>query len=328
MTAPLRAAVVGVGYLGRFHARKYAELPDVELVAVVDVDADRAAALAAELDTEALSDHRLLPGRVDVASVVTPTDAHHEVAADLLNAGIHCLVEKPLTPTVEEGRELVALARRRGVVLQVGHLERFNPVVVGARPHVDGPLFIESHRVARSRRRGTEVSVVLDLMIHDIDLILELVAAPLRRIHANGVAVLSGDIDIANARLEFDNGCVANVTASRVSLKSERMLRMFQRRSYLALDLHNGSLEIRRKGDSSLDPEIPGIDSERHSFRRGDALRAEIEALLESIRTGDPPVVSGEEGLRALSTALEVTRQVRANATAGNLREAGGWVDE
>ena len=309
----LRAAVIGTGYLGRFHAQKYAALPDSELVAIVDTDAERAASVAAELGCEALTDHRQLAGRVDVVSVVVPTRLHHAVTMDMLDLDIHVLVEKPITATLEEARQLVDTATARNLRLQVGHLERFNPAVQALSDRIDVPLFIESHRLAPFNPRGADVSVVLDLMIHDIDIILTLVNQPLSRIDANGVPVISNDIDIANARLQFENGCVANVTASRVSQKSERKMRLFQQSGYIALDFQARSLDIRRTGDGEQHPGIPDIESEQVSFDAGDALLAEIEAFLVSVRQGTRPIVSGEDGLQALQTAMEIGRLLHCN---------------
>lgn len=305
----LRTAVIGTGYLGRFHAEKYAALPSSTLVAVVDEDIERARQAADRLGCEALTDYRELFGRVDAVSIVVPTRLHHQVAMDLLDKGIHVLVEKPITVTVDEAQELVELAQARELRLQVGHLERFNPAVQALSDLVSEPMFIESHRLAPFNPRGADVSVVLDLMIHDIDIILNLVGRPVSRIDANGVRVISSDIDIANARIQFDNGCVANVTASRVSLKSERMMRLFQSNAYIALDFQNRSLEVRCKGDGELHPGIANIESEKLAFENGDALMSEISAFLDSVRNGTRPIVNGEDGLRALTTAIEIGRQ-------------------
>ncbi|PWG63920.1 Gfo/Idh/MocA family protein [Spiribacter halobius] len=319
MTA-LRTAVIGVGYLGRFHAQKYAALPDAELVAVVDRDAERARAVAAEVGCRALTDPDDLRDQVDAVSIVVPTRQHYAIAAPFLEAGTHVLIEKPVTVSVAEADALVALAARHGALLQVGHLERFNPAVLEVADLVREPMFIESHRIAPFNPRGADVSVVLDLMIHDIDLILELVDRPLARIDANGAPVISRDIDIANARLQFDNGCVANVTASRVSLKAERRMRIFQRNAYLALDMQARSVEIRRRrdeADADAAPTMADIEHEQRTLEPGDALQAEIAAFLDSIRRGTRPVVSGEDGRRALEAAIEISRQLRENPLPG-----------
>lgn len=222
----VRTAVIGVGYLGRFHAQKYAQLAGSTLVAVVDADAGAAQKVAAELGVEAVTDFAAVLDRVDAISIAVPTPLHHAVACAALERGIHVLVEKPIATTVAEAREMVAIAARRGCVLQVGHLERFNPAIVAAVGRLHTPRFVESHRLAPFKQRGTDVSVVLDLMIHDIDLIQELVGQPIDSIDAVGAQIFSGEIDIVNARIRFRGGCVANTTASRVSLKQERKIRI------------------------------------------------------------------------------------------------------
>jgi predicted dehydrogenase len=312
---PLRVAVVGVGYLGRFHAMKYAALPDCELVAVVDAEFERAASLAHELGCEVFTDIAALTGRVDAVSLVVPTRLHHALARQLLNAGLHVLVEKPITTSEAEATDLIEVARRHGLLLQVGHLERFNPAVQHLAGQVGTPLFIESQRLAPFNPRGADVSVVLDLMIHDIDIILDLVRQPLLHIDASGARVISTDVDIASARLRFANGCVANVTASRISTRPERRMRIFQRNGYFSLDFQARSLETRQLL-SDADP--PGIHTERAEFEQGDALRAEIEHFLDCIRNTRPPLVGGEEGRQALVTALEISRQLGLNPLPGD----------
>lgn len=310
---PLRAAVVGVGYLGRYHAQKYAGMPDVTLAAVVDIDAKRVRQVGAELGVPAFTDRGRLAGRVDLASVAVPTRGHFAVARDLLDAGIHVLVEKPICAAAGEARALIALAERRNLTLQVGHLERFNPVMQALRGRVTTPRFIEAYRVSPFRARGTDVSVVMDLMIHDIDLILDLVRAPIERIDANGVSVLSSAIDVANARILFAGGCVANVTASRVSFKQERRMRLFQDDAYLSVDFDSHQLDVRRKTAPSAPDGLPGIDSEQVRTEAGDALAAEIRAFADSVRYGTDPLVGGRDGLRALETAVQVLRQLRVD---------------
>lgn len=304
--------MVGVGYLGRFHAQKYAQLPGSQLVAVVDANPEAAAKVGAELGVEALGDYRALVGRVDAVSLAVPTPLHHRIGCELLDAGIHVLVEKPIATTVEEARELIEVARRRGAVLQVGHLERFNPAVVAAVARLKAPRFVESHRLAPFKQRGTDVSVVLDLMIHDIDLIQELVGEPIESIDAVGSSVFSGEIDIANARLRFKGGCVANTTASRISLKQERKIRIFQDDAYLSIDSQQKILTVIRKKESVTAVESPAqVSIEEESFDQGDALRDEIAAFLHAIRTRTEPVVTGEDGLRALETAMRITELVQ-----------------
>jgi len=313
----LRAAVVGVGYLGRFHAEKYAAHPGVELVAVVDVDGARAAEIGGSLAVDALTDHRALVGRIDCASVAVSTQQHYTVARDLLEAGIDVLVEKPLTVTVAEGRALVDAAERGGRILQVGHLERFNPAIRALADIITRPRFIECHRLAPFRERGTDVNVVLDLMIHDLDIVQSIVGSGIAAIDAIGTPVFSDEIDIANARLRFDNGCVANATASRVSLKTERKLRIFQDDAYLSLDLQQKLLTVIRKQPAGAGEARLPVSIEEQSFEPGDALRAEIEAFLASCRGERAVVVSGEDGMRALQTAVSITAAVRNGHSGG-----------
>lgn len=307
----IRAAVIGVGYLGRFHAQKYAQAAGCELLAVVDARAQAREQVATELSTRPLADYRELLGAVDAVSVVTPTPMHFAIARDFLAAGAHVLVEKPITETAAEARELIALAARGGRILQVGHLERFNSAILAAEPYLKAPRFIECHRLAPYRERGTDVNVVLDLMIHDIDIVQTIVGAPITNIDAVGTPVFSEEIDIANARIRFANGCVANATASRVSLKTERKMRIFEDDAYLSLDLQQKILTVIRKRPpgEATGGALP-VSIEEQSLEAGDALKAEIDSFLECIRSARPAVVSGEAGLRALETATRITEQV------------------
>lgn len=307
----LRTAVIGVGYLGNFHAQKYAALPGIELVGVVDNDPKRAAEIAAAVGTQAYSDHRELIGRVDAVSVVVPTQFHHEVARDFLSAGVHVLIEKPITVTIAEADELISIADQQQVVFQVGHLERFNPVLVALEGVLNGPLFIESVRIAPFKPRGTDVNVVLDLMIHDIDLIQHIVGSPVERIDAIGAPVFTGEEDIANARIVFENGCVANVTASRISLKSERKMRIFQRDAYITLDFQNRKVLVAQKGAGEMLPGIPNVKVNERELGEADALMNEIHSFIEAIRQGIQPRVSGRAGRMALETALKINENLK-----------------
>jgi len=309
----LRTAVVGVGYLGRFHAQKYAALPNSTLVGVADPSPAARSAVAAELGVAAYADHRELLGHVDAVSIVTPTPSHYDVAKEFLEAGASVLVEKPMTVTVEEGENLIEVARRAGRVLQVGHLERFNAAVLAVQPTLTVPRFIESARLAPFKHRGTEVDVVLDLMIHDIDLILSIVRSPVVAVDAIGSSVFSKEVDIANARLRFANGCVANATASRVSLKTERKLRLFQDDAYISVDLQQKVLTVIRKGAEVGADGMPQVAIAENTYEQGDALKAEIAAFLDSVATGSVPAVSGEDGLLALRTAVSITEQVASS---------------
>jgi predicted dehydrogenase len=308
----LKCAVVGVGYLGKFHAEKYAALPDCELVAVVDTDLATAQAIAEKTACQALTDYRELLGRVDAVSIVVPTSLHHQVAKDFLTGGAHVLVEKPITVTVAEADELVRIGEEKRRTLMVGHLERFNAALLALDLTEDKPIFIESHRLAPFKPRANDVSVVLDLMIHDIDIILDLVDCEVDRIDAKGVPVLTGDIDIANARISFKNGSVANVTASRVSQKVERKMRMFMPKAYISVDFQNRVLTRHRKGEGEMFPGIPEIVSEESVFEGGDALLEEIKHFVACIRNRREPLVSGHAGRRALATATEITRLLNA----------------
>lgn len=304
----LKCAVVGTGYLGKFHAEKYASLPDCELVAVVDINEAAANAVAQRHGASALTDYQSLLGHVDAVSIVVPTTLHHAVSKDFLNGGAHVLVEKPITVTVAEADELIEIAERKNLILQVGHLERFNPAVLGMDNLDEKPLFIESHRLSPFNPRANDVSVVLDLMIHDIDIILALVGSEVERIDASGTSVLTQGIDIANARVVFKSGCVANVTASRISMKMERKMRMFRPSSYVSIDFQNRILTKHRTGQKEMFPGIPEIVTEESVFENGDALLEEIKHFVNCIRTGANPLVPGEAGKRALETALEISK--------------------
>jgi predicted dehydrogenase len=310
----VRTAVIGVGYLGRFHAQKYAALPAAELVAVVDASEESRTRVAAETGCRAVADYRDILGEVDAVSIATPTPLHYPIARECLERGIHVLVEKPITTTLEEARSLVETAARQGRVLQVGHLERFNAAILALAGTLRTPRFVESHRLAPFKERGTDVNVVLDLMIHDIDLIQSLVGAPIESIDAVGSSVFSAGLDIANARIRYANGCVANTTASRVSMKMERKLRLFQDDAYISIDLQQKVLTIVRKPPAGTDVPKGQVLIEERTYDQGDALLLEIEAFLHSIRTGTPPVVSGEDGLRALETATRITQMVQDGA--------------
>jgi predicted dehydrogenase len=306
----IRSAVVGVGYLGQFHAEKYSQLTNTELIAVVDLDMERATAVAGKTGAQAFTDYREILDRVDAVSIVVPTQCHYEVAKAFLEKGVHVLLEKPITTTLAEADELIRIAAAQKVVFQVGHLERFNPVVVALDGIVKQPGFIESIRIAPFKPRGTDVNVVLDLMIHDIDIIQNIVGSKVEQINSIGTPVFTEEEDIANARIQFANGCVANVTASRISLKSERKMRIFQPDAYISVDFQNKTFAVFRKGDGEMFPGIPNIPKEEKCFEQGDALKSEIEAFLDAVINGKPPVVSGEDGRYALETALKIIKKL------------------
>ena len=313
---PVRVGVIGVGVLGQHHARLYRECPDSELVGIHDSNPVSAQTAAAEFETTSFATIDEFVDAVDAVSVAVPTTLHHAIATDLLQRGCHVLVEKPLAATVEEGRELVALAQRNKLTLHVGHVERYNPVITYLEQRVDNPRFIESHRLASyppprpgMLPRGTEVGVVLDLMIHDIDIILHLVNSEIERVDAVGIPVLSPTEDIANARLKFANGCVANITASRVSMERMRKIRVFQSNAYLSLDYQERTGEIMLLDGMSINREPVPIDDHN-------ALEKELHAFVSCTRTAlDTGEVQGaansaENGLRALEIADQITRQM------------------
>ncbi len=307
----LRTAVIGVGHQGKWHAEKFAALEDSDLVAVVDKDTDRCKILAAELDATPVSDFKDLIGEVDAVSIASPTRSHFDIASALLENDIHVLVEKPITTTLEEAEALVELAEGRGLVLQVGHLERFNPAVMAIAEYLQKPQFIESNRIAPYKPRSTDVSVVLDLMIHDIDLVHSIVGSPVVSLDATGGSIISSDIDIANARIKFENACVANVTASRAGFKTERSLRVFQENAYFNVDLHNKKSTIYQKKSDGPVMSPDDISVEELSFGASDALMVQSAAFLKSIAGGPPPLVSGRIGMQALKTALDIGEMLK-----------------
>jgi predicted dehydrogenase len=304
----ITSAVVGVGYLGRFHAEKYASSAKATLIGVVDIDEARATEIAASVGVEAFTDYRELFGRVRCVSIAVPTGFHYRVARDFIDAGIDVLVEKPLTADITEARELVRAAKANNVLLQVGHLERFNPAIRRLEGVIKDPKFVECHRLAPFVERGTDVDVVLDLMIHDIDVIASLVRAPVERVEAVGVPVLTDKPDIANARIKFANGCIANVTSSRVSLKRERKIRFFQPDAYISIDYDQRKAQIFYKpapGAGWLD-----IRHETVEIKEGDALADEIESFLDCVGSRNLPLVGGAEALRALEIASTISSQL------------------
>jgi len=299
----LRTAVVGVGYLGRFHAQKHRALAEsVELVAVCDRDAERARNVAAEVGTTAVADHRQLVGKVDAVTIAATTAEHFELAHFFLDHGVHVLVEKPMTRTSAEAAVLTALAAERGLKLQIGHVERFNPALLAARETLTTVRFIECHRLAPFKGRGADVSVILDVMIHDLDVLLSLVDSKPVSVSAVGIPVLMDDIDIANARIEFANGAIANVTASRVSTSAQRRFRVFQPNQYVLIDFGEGEVRRVTKQGDWRDGGMP-LHEETWNLEKGDALLTETKAFVDAIVLDRPCVVSGADGLAALELA-------------------------
>ena len=302
--------MIGVGYLGRFHAQKYHQLDNAKLIAVCDIDKAAADAVGAELEVPAYYDYHTILQDVEAVSIAATTKAHYQIAKDCIEAGIHVLVEKPITETVAQAKELVELAEKQKVVFQVGHLERFNSARMALNDYLYKPQFIDSQRIAPFKPRGTDVNVILDLMIHDIDILQSIVDAPIVDIDAQGAPVLSQGIDIANARIKFDNGCIANVTASRISFKSERKTRIFQPNSYISIDYQNKKFAVFEKGSGEMFPGIPEILRHESCFENSDALLEEIRSFIDCIQTGNAPLVSGLDGYKALETASIITDKI------------------
>ncbi|RKY13092.1 MAG: gfo/Idh/MocA family oxidoreductase [Planctomycetota bacterium] len=329
----LRVAVVGVGHLGRVHSRIYSEMEGVELVGVVDTNRAVADQVADSLSTRAFYSHRDIIGLADAASVATPTESHFPVACELLNAGIHLIIEKPITPSLEEAEELVALAKKKGVCLQVGHVERFNPAVMAVAPYIRSPRFIECDRISPFSFRSIDIGVVLDLMIHDLDIVLAFVKSEPVEVEALGVAVFGEHEDMASARIRFANGCLAYLRASRISSKRLRKIRVFQPDSYITLNYAEQTAHIlRRKKRLSkeqllmLREQYPSLEeAQQYLFRNlleietvpikedEEPLRMELRSFIEAIRTGREPEVSGELGLKAMRLATRILDSIRRN---------------
>jgi predicted dehydrogenase len=322
--SPLRVGVVGVGHLGGLHAKMLAAMPTASLVGVYDSDQDKAQKVAAEHGTKAFPALEELLDQVDAVTIATSTTSHYEAAVQALQKGLHLFIEKPITETVDEATALCQLARERGRIIQVGHIERFNPAILALEGYEIAPLFIESHRLAQFKPRGTDVAVVLDLMIHDIDLIMSFVKSPVKQIDASGVAVVSDTIDIANARLQFENGCVANVTASRISQRAMRKMRLFQPSGYISIDFLEGMAEVFRLlpedapeirgtmvlGEMGLGKNRKKIIYEQPVTKDVNALRYELELFVSAVQNGTPPVVSGEDARRALQVATSIMHKI------------------
>jgi len=303
--------VVGVGYLGRFHAQKYARNESADLIGVCDLNETAGRAVADELGCQYFADYRELAGAVEAVSIAASTPVHFELAKFFLENNVHVFVEKPMTVTSAEAAALNAIAEARDLRLQVGHIERFNPALLAAREGLDRPSFIECHRLAPFTSRGADVSVVLDLMIHDLDVILSLVPAAPERVSAVGIAALTDSIDVANARIEFANGAIANVTASRASTKSERKFRVWQDQQYVSIDFGRGVVQKVRGRGSWAHGESP-LEEESWNLEKGDALAAEIAAFLHAVQTGEPCIVSGRDGQAALELAEMILADIAA----------------
>lgn len=312
MTRP-RVAVVGAGHMGAFHAEKLAQLEReglASLSCVCDTDAARAREIAGKYGVPAFAEARDVVAQSDAACVAVPTTSHAPVAGELLERGLDVLVEKPIATTRAQARELVELARRRGRVLQVGHIERFSPAFREIEPVIHNPRFIEAHRIGPYPGRATDVSVILDVMIHDLDLVLRLAGAEVERVEAVGIPVLSRTEDIANARIRFANGCILNLTASRVSLETLRKIRLFQSDAYISIDFGASQITLVRREGTSADGETPEIRAEKLDFSTGDALLAQDRAFARAVSGRHAPEVSGEDGYRALDLALRIEESI------------------
>ncbi len=324
MTDQLVLGVIGIGHLGALHVKMLAEIPSVKFAGVFDTNMHRAREIATEFKSVAFASLEDLLVSVDALTIATTTSTHCDVARKALLAGKHVFIEKPITETTDEADELIRIAKEKRLVIQVGHIERFNAAILAVEKYNINPMFIESHRLAQFNPRGTDVAVVLDLMIHDIDIILSFVKSPVVKVEANGVAVVSDSVDIANARLQFENGCVANVTASRISQKKMRKMRMFQKDAYIAIDFSEKSAEVFRlvgedeppqKGTMMLGQIESGkvkrsITYETPKVEDVNALKYELELFAKSIRTNTPPPVTGEDGKRALEVAHLVMQKI------------------
>ena len=305
----LKTAVIGVGYLGRFHAQKYAGLPESELIGVVDVDPQQAQSVADELEVPSYTDYHEVLDQVDAVSIVVPTVHHYETAKAFMEKGVHVLLEKPFAATIEEAEELEQLSGDKNLRLQIGHLERFNPVFTEFQELIDRPKFIENIRIAPFPKRGTDVDVILDLMIHDIDLVLAVVGEYPESVDGTGVNIVTSTADLANARLRFPSGCIADLTASRVSDKAERKMRIFQSGLYLSLDYGTGQAR-KLQVDSNAVPDPETLKPEAFQLEKGDALLAEIESFLSAVREGKKPKVTGQDGLNAMRVAWQIKDQL------------------
>ena len=323
---PLNVGVIGVGHLGSLHAKMYGQISSIKLVGVYDSDSQRSQRLAAEFGIKAFPTLDDLLSQVEAVSIATSTQSHYDVAMQVIKRGVHLLIEKPITATIEQAKALTERAEIKGLKLQVGHIERFNPAILALEPYNITPLFIESHRLAQFNPRGSDVAVVLDLMIHDIDLILSLVKSKVTRIDANGIAVISETPDIANARLQFENGCVANVTASRISQNKMRKMRLFQRDAYISIDFAQGLSEVFRLVDEQT-PNVKStmmlgkIDQGQHKriivyeqpeVQEINALKYELERFVESVQKNIETPVTGRDGLHALEVAQEILQKIES----------------
>ncbi len=322
MADQVRTAVVGTGYFGRFHANHYNKNPDAKLVGVVDANPERANAVAAEFGVEAFTDYRQIFDKVDAVSIAVPTQFHFDVARDLIEAGLHVNIEKPITETVEGAQTITKMAKERGTVLQVGHIERYSAAYRVISEKIDRPLYLESYRIAPWKARGVDVDVILDLMIHDIDMIIGLAGSPVSSVDAVGTGVMGRKIDIANARINFESGCVANVTSSRISYKTERRLRVFSRSQYLNCDLGERKIfGYSLRGDPTTQG-LAAIATDTVDIPQEDSLANEIASFINCVRHGKQPFVDGSAGSEALRVAVMINESIDAQ-----LNKAQAWLE-
>lgn len=324
-TTKVNIGVIGVGHLGSLHSKMYDEIETANFVGVFDVNEGKRNEVASKYKVKAFASMDDLLRVVDAVSIATVTMTHFEVAKHVLMAGKHVLIEKPITSTLAEADELIAIAKQKNVLIQVGHIERFNPAIISLESYQMKPMFIESHRLAQFNPRGTDVAVVLDLMIHDIDIILSLVNSPVKQIDASGVAVVSDTPDIANARLQFENGCVANVTSSRISRNKMRKMRMFQSNAYIAIDFQLGSADVFRlgnEGEGSIwstmllgqigeGKKKRSIIYEQPEIKKINALKYELESFINAVQNNSRPIVNGEDGRMALDVAQQIMNKIQ-----------------
>ena len=310
MKQRVRIGVVGVGHLGEYHVQKYSAMEDVELVGVLDTNIDRSGEIAQRYNTRAYGSLEEMLKQVDGVSIAVPTEHHFTVASKILPQNVHVLIEKPITYDEDDANHLISMARERNLVLQVGHVERFNPAVVKMESLLNQPLFIESHRMNLFTVRGTDVDVVLDLMIHDLDIILHMVQSKVGEVHAVGMSVITQKTDIANARIIFQNGTVANLTASRVSHQPLRKIRIFQPDAYISVNCYKKEVSVTRLDDSLNREPFPHIVSSNMKYPDADPLNDQLHAFVHAIRTGTEPVVTGEDGRTALRVAVAIIGQI------------------
>jgi predicted dehydrogenase len=307
----IRAGVIGVGYLGQFHAEKYTGLPNVELIGIVESDQARGEQIARKLNTEAFADPSRLLGNVDAVSIVVPTVLHHTIAKQFLDAGVHVLLEKPITVSLEQADELIALASRKKVVLQIGHIERFNPAITVIQPLLRSPGYLQAERSAPFTVRCTDVNVVLDLMIHDLDIVTDLAGSVPLKVSSAGSSIITREIDAATARIIFANGCVADVMASRISDEKKRSLRIFDGDTLYTADYQTQKTFVSRRGPGTV-PEFVTVEI---STERRDTLLEEIKAFIACIESKSRPIVSGTEGRNALALARLITDSIENSVT-------------